>query len=271
MTYWTDFGSRPDWARWARYCDFECEATRRLYEKLKEKPMQPNQKCEWGVTAKPDWGRICRELRAAGATIGRVTVRTAPPLVVTLVDSGDAATWRNVGMLRASYTTLGAEAHGVWVRIEGDHVAKLLEPPPAPVKVEGFGPAPASVTTEAPPAASTRPKTAWVQQCDLRSPVEYLLGEPLNPVARGHVPTSGRAYLGTDGKVRMLGDSSRAGRLIGNFVPAPAPERFGIFCGSGSRSEDYHATFLSRAEAEKALEAIDPVARRVVCYHVRPL
>lgn len=109
---------------------------------------KPN--CAWGFTAEPDFARICRELAAQGATVGRVTMKGSEP--VTLVRRGSDPDRLGLKKGKGATVVWGAPD---WLVIQGDHVDALLKPPPSPVKVEGFGippkaAAPAPVAEPAP-------------------------------------------------------------------------------------------------------------------------
>lgn len=257
-------------------------ATAKLYHNQeKGKTMQP--KCEWGFTDKPDFARICRELASQGAAVGRVSMK-GESRPVTLVKRGTTAT-RNVS--RLGLASAGVTGAPDWLVISGDHVQALLAV--APVKVEGWASPDLDAAEPAPPVAP--PPTAWVRRMGVSHDTEYLLGEPLNRVLRGHVPTAGNAYLGLDGKVYMFACPGR--KLIGYFVPAPAPkaapvvacadhpgvfcpkptvhEPYGIFCKDGSRSIDYPVTYRNQADAAAALKAIPAYKHQANGYFARAL
>jgi hypothetical protein len=127
------------------YTAAEADLTAKLYRYQKETSMQP--KCEWSFTAKPDFARICRELAAQGATIGRVSMKGEAP--VTLQDTAGRPLER-VRKLGAPYSFVeGTDSR--WVVIQGDHVLELLAI--APVKVEGWSVPPAPLVSPSPGVA----------------------------------------------------------------------------------------------------------------------
>lgn len=254
------------------YRALESNTLAHLFQLQKERSMPTNKpNCTWGFTAEPDWARICRELAAQGATVGRVTTKGSAPVTLVFGDSDAGRTRFRKGLWATHVKDIAG-----WLVLRGDHVDALLKPPPTPVKVEGFGVAPKVAGPTGAVSGAVGPLTAWVECPRAPGAREYRLGGTLNPVAKQHVPTAGTAYLGRDGLVYSTPGFGWPSRTpIGRFVPAPAapdPEpRFGIFVKDGNRSVSFPQTFNGRAAAQAYLDTLPPGRLQGNGYYVGPV